>query len=159
MTTQIATARAGTPHINLLGFECGMHMGPPIVHATTGAELFGESFHDALKRVDEFTEPGRTLLLDLATALERVAQSHPRSPLIFRAPDPIAYRLGSRPEPSAPAPAALLHTGVRAAEIAQLLADLERIGAKAEGELIGICSWATAVINGLLTGLSAEQLG
>lgn len=50
------------------------------------------------------------------------------------------------------------HTGVRADEIAQLLDDLESVGAKATGEMIGICGQAAAVINALLTGLSVEQL-
>lgn len=57
------------------------------------------------------------------------------------------------PETSAP------HTGVRAAEIAQLLDELERIGANAESEISKICRQAGGVINALLTGLSADQLG
>jgi hypothetical protein len=156
MNTHTLPAAAGTPHINLLGFECGLHMGPPIVHAASGTELFGEAFYDALKRIDEFTEPGRTLLLDLQAALERVAQAAPRSPLVFRDTAPGAYLPTCLSGPSAPA--ALQHTGVRAAEVAQLLDDLARVGAKADGELIGICSWASAVINALLTGLNVEQL-
>lgn len=84
MSTRTLPATAGTPHIKLVGFECGLHMGPPIVHAASGTELFGESFCDALKRIDEFTEPGRTLLIDLQAALERVATTDPHSPLIFR---------------------------------------------------------------------------
>jgi hypothetical protein len=50
-------------------------------------------------------------------------------------------------------------TGVAAAEIAQLLNDLERAGTKATGEMIGICAQASAVIQALQAGRGASQVG
>lgn len=83
-TVPTNTPTTPAPTIELVGFECGLHMGPPVVHIRTGSELSGELFRTALQHIDEFQEPGRTLLLDLQAALDRVAEVDPASRLIFR---------------------------------------------------------------------------
>lgn len=80
----MSTPTNPAPTIELVGFECGVHMGPPVVHIRTGNELSGELFRTALQHIDEFQEPGRTLLLDLQAALDRVTEVDPASRLIFR---------------------------------------------------------------------------
>ena len=50
-------------------------------------------------------------------------------------------------------------TGIKAAELAALLNDLERVGASDRaGEVPSLCRWAKTVIEGLLSGLDVEQL-
>jgi hypothetical protein len=75
------------PAIQLVGFECGVRVGPPIVHAVAPGEMFGVSLAGAIEMIDEFAEPGRTLLLDLQSALARVAALQPKSPLLHRTAD------------------------------------------------------------------------
>jgi len=72
------------PLVQLVGFECGVHLGPPIVHATTPGEMFGVTLAGALEMIDDFAEPGRTLLLDLHAALDRMAKTNQLSPLLYR---------------------------------------------------------------------------
>jgi hypothetical protein len=73
--------------VQLVGFECGVRVGPPIVHAVAPGEMFGVSLAGAIEMIDEFAEPGRTLLLDLQTALARLAAMQPNSPLLNRTVD------------------------------------------------------------------------
>ena len=75
------------PAIQLVGFECGVRVGPPIVHAVAPGEMFGVSLAGAIEMIDEFAEPGRTLLLDLQSALTRLAALQPKSPLLHRTAD------------------------------------------------------------------------
>jgi hypothetical protein len=77
-------APAPRPLVQLVGFECGVHFGPPIVHATKPGEAFGVTLDGAMEMIDEFAEPGRTLLLDLRAALDRLAKAHQLSPLLYR---------------------------------------------------------------------------
>lgn len=83
-TDQTNTAPARRPLVQLVGFECGVHLGPPIVHATTPGEMFGVTLAGALEMIDDFAEPGRTLLLDLHAALDRMAKTNQLSPVLYR---------------------------------------------------------------------------
>lgn len=73
--------------VQLAGFECGVRVGPPIVHAIAPGEMFGLPLASALEMIDDFAEPGRTLLLDLQSALDRLASTHPNSQLLNRTPE------------------------------------------------------------------------
>jgi len=83
----ITTQPLRDPAIQLVGFECGVRVGPPIVHAVAPGEMFGVSLVGAIEMIDEFAEPGRTLLLDLQSALARFAALQPKSPLLHRTAD------------------------------------------------------------------------
>lgn len=78
---------ARTSRVQVAGFECGIRVGPPIVHAIAPGEMFGLTLASAIEMIDEFAEPGRTLLLDLHTALARLALAQPNSQLLSRTPE------------------------------------------------------------------------
>jgi hypothetical protein len=86
--TSGCTARPRAARVQLAGFECGVRVGPPIVHAIAPGEMFGLPLATAIEMIDEFAEPGRTLLLDLHRALARLASTHPNSQLLNRTPEP-----------------------------------------------------------------------
>lgn len=90
-------APAPRPLVQLVGFECGVHLGPPIVHATKPGEAFGVTLEGAIEMIDEFAEPGRTLLLDLHAALDRLAKTHQLSPLLYREAS-VSWRFSNRPK-------------------------------------------------------------
>lgn len=85
--TSSCTAPARTARVQLAGFECGVRMGPPIVHAIAPGEMFGLPLASAIEMIDEFVEPGRTLLLDLQSALTRLASTQPNSQLLNHTPE------------------------------------------------------------------------
>lgn len=80
-------APARTPRVQLTGFEFGVRMGPPIVHAIAPDEMFGLTLASAIEMIDEFAEPSRRLLLDLNSALARLALAQPNSQLLNRTPE------------------------------------------------------------------------
>jgi hypothetical protein len=83
------------PRVELVGFECGLQMGPAIVHAKAPGEMFGVTLDNAMHMIDEFAEPGRTFLLDVKAALDRLANVHPLSPLLYRETD-VSWRFINR---------------------------------------------------------------
>lgn len=83
------------PKIELVGFECGLHLGPAIVHAKAPGQMFGVTLDDAMHMIDEFAEPGKTFLIDVKAALDRLANVHPLSPLLYRDTD-VSWRFISR---------------------------------------------------------------
>lgn len=93
----ISHGSAPGPLVQLVGFECGVHLGPPIVHATKPGEMFGVTLDGAMEMIDEFAEPGRTLLLDLHAALDRLAKTHQLSPLLYREAS-VSWRFNNRPK-------------------------------------------------------------